>query len=77
MFSILVVEDDKNLNRMICAKLKQAHYSAFPAFDGQEALEIMEREHIDLVISDVMTLNAFINVMNPIRRRDMGWGCPL
>ena len=54
MFSILVVEDDKNLNRMICAKLKQAHYSAFPAFDGQEALEIMEREHIDLVISDVM-----------------------
>ena len=42
MFSILVVEDDKNLNRMICAKLKQAHYSAFPAFDGQEALEILQ-----------------------------------
>ncbi len=54
MFSILVAEDDKNLNRMICAKLKQEHYSVFPAFDGQEALDIMEREHIDLVISDVM-----------------------
>ena len=54
MFSILVAEDDRNLNRMICAKLKQEQYHVFPAFDGQEALDIMEREHIDLVISDVM-----------------------
>ena len=33
---------------------KQAQYQVFPAFDGQEALEIMEKEHIDLIISDVM-----------------------
>ena len=54
MFSILVAEDDCNLNRMICAKLKQEQYHVFSAYDGQEALDIMEREHIDLVISDVM-----------------------
>ena len=54
MFSILVVEDDTTLNRMICAKLKQAQYNVFPAFDGEEALSVMEREYIDLVISDVM-----------------------
>jgi DNA-binding response OmpR family regulator len=54
MFSILVAEDDKNLNRMICAKLKQEQYNVFSAFDGQSALDIMEREHIDLIISDVM-----------------------
>lgn len=54
MFSILVAEDDKTLNRMICTKLKQAQYQVFPAFDGQEALELMEKEHIDLIISDVM-----------------------
>lgn len=54
MFSILVAEDDKTLNRMICAKLKQAQYQVFSAFDGQEALELMEKEHIDLIISDVM-----------------------
>ena len=54
MFSILVAEDDRNLNRMICAKLKQEQYHVFSAYDGQEALDIMEREHIDLVISDVM-----------------------
>jgi len=41
MFSILVAEDDRNLNRMICAKLKQERYHAFPAFDGEEALEML------------------------------------
>ena len=54
MFSILVAEDDTTLNRMICAKLKQANYEPFAAFDGEEALAVLEREHIDLVISDVM-----------------------
>ena len=49
-----MAEDDKTLNRMICTKLKQAQYQVFPAFDGQEALELMEKEHIDLIISDVM-----------------------
>ncbi|MDO5308087.1 MAG: response regulator transcription factor [Planctomycetia bacterium] len=55
MFSILVVEDDPTLNRMISAKLKQARYEPFPAFDGEEALKILEHKHIDLIISDVMT----------------------
>ncbi|MBR2215329.1 MAG: response regulator transcription factor [Selenomonadaceae bacterium] len=54
MFSILVAEDDTTLNRMICAKLKQAHYEPFPAFDGEEALAVLAHEHIDLIISDVM-----------------------
>lgn len=54
MFSILVVEDDPTLNKMICAKLRQEQYQVFAAFDGDEALGIMDREHIDLVVSDIM-----------------------
>ena len=54
MFSILVAEDDTTLNRMICTKLKQAQYKVIPVFDGEEALSALEREHIDLIISDVM-----------------------
>lgn len=54
MFSILVAEDDVSLNRMICAKLRQAQYHVFSAFDGEEALEILDKEHIDLIVSDVM-----------------------
>lgn len=54
MFTILVVEDDDSLNKMICAKLSKEQFKAIPAFDGEEALEVMDREHIDLVISDIM-----------------------
>ncbi len=54
MFSILVVEDNDILNKMICAKLKLETYNVFSAFDGQEALNILEHNHIDLIISDIM-----------------------
>ncbi len=57
MRRILVVEDDPSLNRMICAKLTRENYQVFPAMDGLEALDIMEKEHIDLIISDVMMPN--------------------
>ncbi len=54
MFTILVVEDDASLNKMICAKLSREQFKAIPAFDGEEALEVMDRDHIDLIISDIM-----------------------
>ncbi len=54
MFSILVVEDDDTLNKMMCAKLKQESFKAFSAFDGLEALDILDMEHIDLIICDIM-----------------------
>lgn len=54
MFSIMVVEDDETINKMICAKLKQEQFKVFPAFDGEEALQVMEREYIDLIICDIM-----------------------
>lgn len=57
MFAILVVEDDRTLNKMICAKLKQEAFHAFPAFDGEEAIQILDEEHIDLIISDIMMPN--------------------
>ena len=54
MFTILVVEDDASLNKMICTKLNREQFKAIPAFDGEEALAVMDKEHIDLVISDIM-----------------------
>ena len=57
MFTILVVEDDSSLNKMICAKLNKEQFKAIPAFDGEQALDVMDREHIDLIISDVMMPN--------------------
>ncbi len=54
MFSILVVEDDEILNKMIGAKLRQESYRVFAAFDGEQALDLLDQEHIDLIISDIM-----------------------
>ena len=57
MFSILVVEDDAALNRMISCKLKQEKFQVCSAFDGEEALSLMDREHVDLIICDIMMPN--------------------
>lgn len=57
MFSVLVVEDDPNLRKLMCAALKQHGYMPRPASDGFEALDEMEKYSIDLVISDVMMPN--------------------
>ncbi len=54
MFHILVVDDDKNTRRLLKAVLEAEHYTVSTAADGQEALEIMDREHIDLVVLDIM-----------------------
>lgn len=57
MFSILVVEDDETLNKMICAKLKQEQFDVHTSFDGEEALQVMDQVHIDMLICDIMMPN--------------------
>lgn len=54
MFSILIVEDDVKLNKMIGIRLQQEKYRVHSAFDGQEALDLLDREHVDLIICDIM-----------------------
>lgn len=54
MFTILVVEDDLNLSRLMCAALSQNGYRTVAAYDGVQALDVLDREHVDLIISDIM-----------------------
>ena len=54
MFNILVVEDDTNTRRLMCAVLERYGYHSIPATDGVDALEQMEKKHVDLVILDIM-----------------------
>ncbi|MBQ5892655.1 MAG: response regulator transcription factor [Clostridia bacterium] len=54
MFQILIVEDDKNARRLMEAILTRYGYEPITACDGVEALEIMDRKHVDLIILDVM-----------------------
>ena len=54
MFTIMIVEDDLPLQRMMCAFLGMNGYQAIPAANGEKALEAIEKVLPDLVIADVM-----------------------
>ena len=54
MFRILVVEDDKNTRKLMEAVLSQNGYEPVPACDGVEALDILDKKHIDLILLDIM-----------------------
>ncbi|MGM9521417.1 MAG: response regulator transcription factor [Oscillospiraceae bacterium] len=54
MFNILVVEDNKDLCELFCTVLTEAGYHSHQAADGMEALEVVGREYIDLIIADIM-----------------------
>lgn len=54
MFKILVVEDDSELNQLFCRTLNRNGYVALGAYDAAQALVMLEKEAVDLIISDVM-----------------------
>lgn len=54
MFHILVVEDDKNLQKLVATVLNKHGYKVYSASDGDEALDLLDTQHIDLMVSDVM-----------------------
>lgn len=54
MFHILVVDDDKNIRRLIQALLEAENYTVTTAENGIEALIVFEKEHIDLAVVDIM-----------------------
>lgn len=57
MFHILVVEDDKNTRKLMNKVLTTDGYVTYLACDGEEALDVLDREHIDLIIADIMMPN--------------------
>lgn len=54
MFKVLVVEDDKNLRKLMTTYLKRNGYITYEATNGVEALDVMDTNYVDLIISDIM-----------------------
>lgn len=54
MFQILVVDDNKNTRQLMRAILEAEQYIVTTAKNGEDALNLMETHHIDLVLLDVM-----------------------
>jgi DNA-binding response OmpR family regulator len=49
---ILVVDDSPTIRKVVCAILEASAFSPLPAQDGQEALELLSHEKVDLVLLD-------------------------
>lgn len=54
MFNILIVEDDKNLRKLITTYLQRNKYNTYEATNGEEALNVLDQSYIDLIVSDIM-----------------------
>ncbi len=54
MFHILVVDDDKNIRFTMKEVLESNQYTVFTAENGEKAFSVLENEHIDLAIVDIM-----------------------
>ena len=54
VFRILVVEDDRELRTLFSRVLARNGYEPLEAADGQQALDLLDKNYIDLIISDIM-----------------------
>ena len=54
MMKILVVEDDKAINGLVCTYLRQKGYETTSCYDGEEALRALEEGAYSMIISDIM-----------------------
>ena len=54
MYNILVCDDDKEIVEAIEIYLSQEGYKVLKAYDGEEALELLDKHKVDLLIIDVM-----------------------
>lgn len=58
MVNILVAEDDKNLNKLVCACLSSEGFGVCGCYSGTEALEKLAERKFDMLISDIMMPGA-------------------
>ena len=54
MFQILVVEDDKDLNKSVCSFLNSSGYEATGCLNASDAYDAMYEKMFDLIVSDIM-----------------------
>lgn len=52
--NILVVEDDNDINQLLCKIIKKSNYFPQPAYSGTEALLYLEKQEWDLILLDLM-----------------------
>lgn len=73
MAKILVIEDDEALRSLMARALRSKGHEVVVARDGAEGLEVSEREHPELVVTDLYMPNVDgIEAIMALRSRDPG-----
>ena len=57
MVSILIVEDNLKINKMLSNRCREEGYKVFQAYNAEEGLDLFTRNKIEIVISDLMLPN--------------------
>lgn len=72
MGKILIVEDERNISKLISDTLALGKYDTDSAFDGEEALKKIEQQEFDLILLDVMLpkLDGF-ELMEKIKNKNI------
>ena len=76
MFSVLVIEDDQKINKLFCTVLNRSGFRTISAFDGDKALQLLDSEYIDIIISDIMLPKMNGYELTKILR-DAGYSIPI
>lgn len=76
MFRIMVVEDDRNTRKLMQTVLEQGGYEPVPACNGVEALELLDKVHVDLMVVDIM-MPGMDGYELTRTLRNSGWNIPI
>ena len=63
MFKILIAEDDRELRQLFQHVLLKNGYTVKGVSDGQEALDALEKDYYDLIISDIMMPDVVVDAI--------------
>ena len=54
MIKILLVEDDKNIQRLLTLELRHKEYLVDSAYDGEQGMELFTKNYYDVILLDLM-----------------------
>lgn len=52
--TVLLVEDDKDISELVKNHLEQENFNVLTAYDGEDALNLLEKNEVDLILLDLM-----------------------
>ncbi|MET0388584.1 MAG: response regulator, partial [Polyangiales bacterium] len=69
---VLVIDDEVNVRQAIVRVLSNAGYKVLSANDGDEALRLLDRESVDLIVTDLAMPNTDgMTVLRTVRERNL------